>query len=110
MFKKERKEYDIQGRQIIKGMAIIELVPKAVLPHLVKGTQEQDLIWNKVIQDCTMYIDSKKGCSIMYNVGKWPFSGKLLLTFNLCPKCNHRISYPKKWLHLDMYVGKKYCY
>ena len=110
MFKTPKKQYDPQGREIIKGMAIEEYVPKAVVPHLVRAAQDQNLIWEKVIQDCTLFIDQTKHCSIMYKVGQWPFSGKLILTYNLCEKCNHRVSYPKKWQHLEMYVGKKYCY
>ncbi len=110
MFKTPKKQYDLQGREIIKGMAIEEYIPKAVLPHLVKAAHDQNLIWDKIIQDCTLYLDNKKHCSIMHNVGQGPFSGKLILTYSLDEKCVHRVSYPKKWLHLDMYVGKKYCY
>ncbi|WP_422858758.1 hypothetical protein ACOKFD_15565 [Flagellimonas sp. S174] len=111
MFKKDPREFDIQGRQIIRGMAINEYVPNKVLPYLRKGAQDQGLVWQKVIQDCVLYIDDKKGCSIMHNVEKWPFSGTLLLTYNLCPNCGHRTSYPKKWLNLEHTLGDmKYCH
>ncbi|MEM7485023.1 MAG: hypothetical protein AAF348_07425 [Bacteroidota bacterium] len=108
---RERKQYDIQGREIIKGNAILELLPKEIMPYLHKSCNDKGLVWENIVQDCTMYIDSSEHCSIMYKVGKWSFSGKLLITFNLCPKCNYRVSYPNKWMNLEHTIGDmRYCY
>ena len=111
MFKKDPREFDLHGRQIIKGVSIAEYVPKKVIPHLRKASQDQGLVWEKIIQDCTLYLDKKQHCSIMYKVGDWIFSGKLILTYNLCEKCGHRISHPNKGINLKHTIGnRKYCY
>lgn len=110
MFKIEKKITDHLGRTVVKGQKIKEHLPEAVLPGLLSAAGDQDLKWEQAMEESTMFIDSNGHCSIVHQVGEWSFSGTLLLTFNLDPKCGHRISYPKKWLHLEHYLkNPKYC-
>jgi len=101
MFSEKPIKKDSQGRQIIKANDILEYVPEVVLPHLEASCRGYDLEWQQIIEECTLYIDERKHCSLMYQVREWVFSGKLLLTYSLLPKHGHRVSYPNKGLFLE---------
>ena len=96
MFEKKSKQFDALGREIITGTQILDYIPGPVLFHLKNSCEGYGLDWERIQSDCTLFLDQKQHCSIMYQVGQWPFSGKLLLTFALNPKYDYRISYPDK--------------
>lgn len=101
MFEKKPKQIDSLGRQIITGTQILDYIPEPVLFHLKNSCEGYGLDWELIQSDCTLFLDQQKHCSIMYKVGPWAYSGKLLLTYALNPKHDHRISYPDKGRFLE---------
>lgn len=109
MFNQPQKEYDHLGREVIRGKAISSVLPSKVLPFVYKAASDFDLHWDKAIFDSILFMDHKGQCSIIHQPGKWIFTGTLLLSFTVNEKCEHRVSFPKKWLHLERYMNKPYC-
>ena len=101
MFSNQPKKKDARGNDIVQGVAIKEFIPEPVLPHLEASCKGYGLDWESIIEECILYIKPDRDCTIMYQVGEWVFSGKMLLTFSLNPEFNHIVSYPNKGLFLE---------
>lgn len=104
-------KFDFRGSKMIEGMDILEVVPEEVIPQMEIGASDYGMDLMAIVQDCTLYIDQRNDCSHMYKVGEWVFSGALLLTFNLYPKCGHGVGFPKKRFYLHLYkANNHYCH
>ena len=101
MFSKRVIKKDSRGRDVVQGKDIKEFIPEPVLPHLKASCKGYGYDWETIIEECTLYIEPDKNCTIMYQVKKWVFSGKMLLTFSLNPEFNHSVGYPNKGLFLE---------
>ncbi|MEX0312655.1 MAG: hypothetical protein AB3N18_00645 [Allomuricauda sp.] len=108
MFKKPKIETDVQGRKIYRKEQMLELIPAAVLFHIKESCRMSGMKWDVVWEDCVLFMDSTTHCSLMYKIGEWPFSGKLLLTFNLSPLYEHSVSYPDKRENMKRFMHHKY--
>ena len=109
MLPKQDLSKDPHGRQIIRHELIDKYIPEEVLSYLIASCEGYGLDWETIKPVCTLYLNGQNHCSMMYNVGQWIFSGKLLLTYSLKPVYKYRVSYPEKGRFLE-HTLKNYSY
>lgn len=102
---KNKLKFDPTGRKIIVGKEIVSVVPESLYPQIDMACKDQGMVWEEIIDDCTLYVDQHDHCTLMYRVGKWAYSGTLLVTFSIDASKKHQVSFPKKWMHLELYLA-----
>ncbi|RDY58017.1 hypothetical protein [Flagellimonas nanhaiensis] len=108
MFKKPKIEIDVQDRKVYRGAEMEIQIPKAVLLHIKRACHLKGLKWDKIKDECVLYIDRVNDCTLKYDVNDWMFSGILLLTFDLNPEYEHSLSYPDKRENMKRFRHHKY--